>query len=207
MKLVTAFILVFATAAFTLQQPVSAESQPADPAQQEQNATNPSAAGAKGTIYVYRLRLTAGTFNKPSIYVDEKEIARIRNGRFFIVNVDPGRHVIRSEHKTAVVTLDVNPGQAYYIRVAWEATAHTARAATTLVPPEQGWAEIGQTESSDPSDIKDHELAVIGTMPPKPAPAPATVQDLSAPGTCRTIAVTRSLFPPTRFNVLDVVNY
>jgi uncharacterized protein DUF2846 len=207
MKLVTAFILVFATAAFARQQPVPAESQPADPARQEQKATNPPAAGAKATIYVYRLRLTAGMFNKPPIYVDEKEIARITNGRFFLVNLDSGRHVIRSEHKAAVVTLDVNPGQTYYIRVAWEATAHTARAATTLVPPEQGWAEIGQTESSNPPDIKDHELAAIGAMPPNPAPAPATAHDLSAPGTCRTITITRSLFPPTRFNVIDVVNY
>jgi hypothetical protein len=205
MKLAIVFTLGFTIAAFARQQPTPATSQPADPARQEQQATSPPAFGTKTTIYVYRLRLTAGMFNKPPIYVDEREIARITNGRFFIVNLDPGRHVIRSEHKTAVVTLDMHPGQIYYIRVAWEPTQYTARAATTLVPPEQAWPEIGQTESSNPSDIKDHELAVVGAMPPKPAPAPATAEKLSAPGSCRSIVVIRSVL--NRINVLDVVNY
>ena len=202
-------LAVSATIAFAQQQPSAAPTQPAAPAQTEQKATNAAAAatGAKATIYVYRLRETQGMFNKPPIYVDEKEIARIRNGRFLIVNLDPGRHVIRSEHKAAAVTLDVNPGQVYYIVVAWEATAHTARAATSLVPSEQGWAEMSRIEPSDQSDIKDHELAAVGAMPPKPAPVSVATQGPSAPGSCRSITVIRGSFPTTRFNVVDVVNY
>jgi hypothetical protein len=201
-------LATFATTAIAQQQP-SAATQPAAPAQTEQKPTNAAAAatGAKATIYVYRLREMAGLLNKPSIYVDEKEIARIRNGRFFVVNLDPGRHVIHSQHKPAIVNLDVNPGQVYYIRVAWEFTSHGDRAATTLIPLERGWAEMSQTEPSDPSDIKDHELASVGEMPPRPTPALLAAQDPITPGPCRSIALVWAQFPSGRYKVVDVINY
>src|SRR5216684_7849283 len=93
-------LATFATSALAQQRPSAAPTQPAALAQTEQKATNAAAAatGAKATIYVYRLREMAGLLNKPSIYVDEKESARIRNGRFFVVNLDPGQHVIHSQH-------------------------------------------------------------------------------------------------------------
>jgi len=206
---IAALILAtFATTAIAQRQPLAAI-QPAAPAQTEQKATNAAAAatGAKATIYVYRLREMAGLLNKPSIYVDEKEIARVRNGRFFVVNLDPGQHVIHSQHKPAIVSLHVNPGQVYYIRVAWEFTSQGDRAATTLIPLERGWAEMSQTEPSNPSDIKDHELASVGEMPPRPTPALLAAQDPITPGPCRSVALVWASFPSGRYKVVDVINY
>src|SRR5216684_5640961 len=206
---IAALILAtFATTAIAQRQPLAAI-QPAAPAQTEQKATNAAAAatGAKATIYVYRLREMAGLLNKPSIYVDEKEIARVRNGRFFVVNLDPGQHVIHSQHKPAIVSLHVNPGQVYYIRVAWEFTSQGDRAATTLVPLERGWAEMSQTEPSNPSDIKDHELASVGEMPPRPTPALLAAQGPITPGPCRSVALVWASFPSGRYKVVDVINY
>jgi hypothetical protein len=173
MKLATALVLAFATAAFAPQQPAPAARQAADPAQQEQKAENPPASAAKATLYVYRLRDLNRMLRKPSVYIDERELARIENGRFFGVNVDPGRHVVRST-KASAVTLEMKPGQVYYIRVAYEFS--TGSLATTLVRPEQGWSEIGQTKANNPKDIKDQELAFVDSMPSKPASGPAFAQ-------------------------------
>src|ERR1700704_5970845 len=90
----------FATSAFAQQQPSAAPTQPAAPAQAEPHATN-AATATKATMYVYRLRNHQGMFGKPSVYIDEKELARIENGRFFVVHVDPGRHLIRSLDKAS----------------------------------------------------------------------------------------------------------
>ncbi|HMD18443.1 MAG TPA: DUF2846 domain-containing protein [Terriglobales bacterium] len=212
----------FATSAFAQQQPSDAPTQPAAPAQAEPRATNApaTAAATKVTMYVYRLRNQRGMFNKLSVYIDERELARIENGRFFIVHVDPGRHVVRSVDKASAVTVEMQPGQIYFLRVAIEHTQFTFRFETILVPAEQGWSEIGQTEPNDSKEIKDNELAAVGPLPSKPAPASSPAEEPSAPGTCRSVAVTRSSFvaalgraelghkqSPDGYKVVDVVNY
>jgi hypothetical protein len=209
----------FATSAFAQQQPSAAPTQPAAPAQAEPQATN-AATATKATMYVYRLRNHQGMFGKPSVYIDEKELARIENGRFFVVHVDPGRHVIRSLDKASTVTVEMQPGQIYFLRVAIEKTQFTFRFETILVSPEQGWSEIGQTEPNDSKYIQDSELAAVGPLPSKPAATPSPAEGPSAPGTCRSVAVTRSSFvavlgrvelghkqSPDGYKVVDVVNY
>lgn len=211
-----------ATSAFAQQEPSAAPTQAAAPAQAEPQATNAPevAATTKATMYVYRLRNHRGMFNKISVYIDERELARIENGRFFIVHVDPGRHVVRSVDKASAVTLEMQPGQGYFLRVAIEPTQFTFRFETILVPPEQGWSEIGQAEPNDSKEIKDNELAGVGPLPSKPVSAPATAEEPSAPGTCRSVAVARSSFvavlgrvelghqqSPDGYKVVDVVNY
>jgi Protein of unknown function (DUF2846) len=205
MKPMAAIILVFATIAFASQQPAPTTSRPADPTQQAQKEVSAPATSAKATMYVYRLRDHQGMLNKPSVFIDERELARIENGRFFVVNVDPGRHVIRSVDKVSTVTAEMQPGQVYFLRVAIEQTRFTYRFETILVSSEQGWSEIGQTGPNDPKDIKDHELAAVGPLPSKPASVPTPAE--SASGTCRSITLTLSSFPSPGYKVMDVVNY
>lgn len=202
MRVITALVLAFAITGFAQQQPAPATSQAADPAQQKQKAMNPPAAGEKATLYVYRLRDVGGMFNRPSVYIDEREVARIGNGRFFAVNIDPGQHVVRSTLKASAVTLEMKPGHVYYIRTNFEATRYTGGLATTLVRPEQGWSELGQTKANDPKDIKDHELMFVDSMPSKPVSGPATAEE------CRSVAVTFvGSILSQGYKVVDVVNY
>ena len=197
MKAAPLVVLALAIAAFAQYQPAPAASAVTSPTQQEQKATNPPVIGTKATMYVYRLRDRQGMLNKPSVYIDERELARIENGRFFVVNVDPGRHVVHSVDKASTVTVEMQPGQIYFLRVEIVQTQFTYRFETILVPPEQGWSEIGQTQPNDSKDIKDSELAAVGPLPSKPVSPPSPAQGTmepggSAQGACRSIAVTRS---------------
>lgn len=195
------------TLAFARQEPGAQITPTTAPTQSEQKPAEASAA-TEATIYVYRLPALGGKFNKPSIYLDEKDVARIENGRFFMLRVGPGQHVVRSGDRNSAVTLEVKAGQTYYIRVTFEPAQFGARAVTMIMPPEQGWSEMGQTESTDPKYIKDHELVGVGTMPPKPVSAPATPEDKRPLGNCRSMAIAHSDFPRSGgFKVVDVVNY
>ena len=216
--------VTFETIAAAQQEPAAVATEAGAPAQAERKATNARTAATEATMYVYRLRNHRGAFNKPSVYIDEREAARIGNGRFFVVNVAPGRHVVRSVDKASTVTVEMQRGQVYFLRVAMEQTQFTFRFETIVVPPEQGWSEISQTEPNDSKDIKDNELAAVGPRPTKPASAPSGVEPSAAgggaPGTCRSVAVTRSSFvavlgrielghkqSPDGYKVVDVVNY
>lgn len=159
-------------------------------------------AGAKATPYMYWVRLGISG-NKPSVYIDEKEILRMRSGHFLGVNLDPGQHVVRSTEKAAAVTLDAKPGETYYIRLGFAGTQFKVRVETTLVPPELGWSELAKTKPSDPEDIKNHDFPIVDSMPQKPAASPAHEAE------CRSVAVTpsRSFTAESEYKVVDVANY
>lgn len=202
MKAGTVFILFLAMVVFAFaQQPAPAANQTASPGQ-EQKAGDSVVPGAKATLYVYWVRLGISG-NKPSVYIDEKEMLRMRSGHFLGVNLDPGQHVVRSTEKAAAVTLDVKPGETYYIQLGFAEAGLKVRVETTLMPPEQGWSELGKTKPSDPEDIKNHDFAIVDSMPPKPAPAAAH------PAECRSVAVTpnRSFSAESEYKVVDVFNY
>jgi hypothetical protein len=201
MKTATAFILSLALAVFTFaQQPAPAANQTTSPAP-EQKVGDVSSI-PKATLYVYWVR-SGISGNKPSVYIDEKEMLRMRSGHFLGVNLDPGPHVVRSTEKAAAVTLDVKPGETYYIGLGFAEAGLKVRVETTLMSPEQGWSELGKTKPSDPEDIKNHDFAIVDSMPPKPAPAP------QHPAECRSVAVTpsRSFSAMSEYKVVDVVNY
>jgi Protein of unknown function (DUF2846) len=202
MRVETAFALSLAIAVFRFaQQPAPTANQSTSPVQ-EQKAGDPSAAGAKATLYVYWLH-AGRNLNKPSVYIDEKELARMRSGHFLGVNLDPGQHVVRSTEKAAAVTLDAKPGETYYIRLSFAETQFKVKVETTLVPAEQGWSELAKTKPSEPGDIYNHDLAIVDAMPPKPAAEPVRA------AVCRSVAVTpsRAFSAVAEYKVVDVVNY
>jgi Protein of unknown function (DUF2846) len=202
MNVVTAFILTLAIAvSMFAQQSAPTSNQTAFPVQ-EQKAVDSAAAGAKATLYVYWVRLGISG-NKPSVYIDEKEILRMRSGHFLGVNLDPGQHVVRSTEKAAAVTLDAKPGETYYIRLSFAETQVKVRVETTLVPAELGWPDLAKTKPSEAEDIRNHDFAIVDSMPSKPTPAPVHEAE------CRSVAVTasRSFSAVSEYKVLDVVNY
>jgi len=202
MRALNALALSLAMALFCFgQQPAPATTQSPSPAQEQKTGAS-AAAGAKGTLYVYWVRLGISG-NKPSVYIDEKEMLRMRSGHFLGVTLDPGPHVVRSTEKAAAVTLDVKPGETYYIALGFADAGLKVRVETTLVDPERGWAELAKTKPSDAGDLYNHDFAIVDSMPPKPAPAPVRQ------GECRSVAVTpsRSFSAVSEYKVVDVFNY
>jgi len=50
------------------------------------------AQASKATVYVYRYKQFVGSALSPSVWCDQTELARMENGRYFMVTLDPGKH-------------------------------------------------------------------------------------------------------------------
>ena len=81
------------------------------------NATNYEDA----TVYIYRPKKMVGGALEPSVFVDDIELARMDNGRYFAIKVKPGKHIIRLTDDKKGYAIDMGAGQTYYFRVGIEA--------------------------------------------------------------------------------------
>jgi len=92
-------------------------------------------------LRVYRQKRYVGSALAPSIFVDDKQIARVGNGRRFTMRMLPGSHTVRSDDKSSAITLEVKPGQEYYVRVEEATGFWKGHGKLILVMPEQGGPE------------------------------------------------------------------
>jgi Protein of unknown function (DUF2846) len=135
-------LLMFSAALFAQQQDAPSTSKPAAAQSQSPAAGSPASAATDSAIlHVYRARRYAGSALAPSIYVDDKQIARVGNGRHVCIRLSPSSHQIRSDDKSSAISLDAKAGQEYYIRIDEETGFWKGHGRLTLVLPEQGSAE------------------------------------------------------------------
>ena len=92
-------------------------------------------------LRVYRHHRYEGAALAPSIYVDDKEVTRIGNGRRCSIKLTPGTHSVRSDDKSSAISIDAKPGQEYYIRIDEQTGFWKGHGKLTMVMPEQGKAE------------------------------------------------------------------
>ncbi len=116
----------------------------------------PAQEPAAAKVYVYRYKQYVGSFLQPSVYCDEAQLARIGNGQFFLVSVEPGDHTFRSNDKQSGVRADMKPGEDYYLRVEIATGALKGHGRIVLVPKEQGAFEVGKLKPLPPENVKDH---------------------------------------------------
>jgi hypothetical protein len=80
--------------------------------------------GPHATLVVYRYRLFAGSGRHASIYLDDRQVCSLGNGRYLILEVPEGKHELRSsDDKHGGVEQNFLPGQIFYYRVHAEATS------------------------------------------------------------------------------------
>jgi hypothetical protein len=104
-------------------------------------AVSAPAAASVGLLHVYRHRRYVGAALAPSVYVDDNQVARVGNGRRFTAKLTPGVHSIRSDDKNSAVSLDVKPGQEYFIRIDEETGMWKGHGKLTFMQAEQGKPE------------------------------------------------------------------
>src|SRR5258708_28684375 len=97
---------------------------------------------SKATVYVYRYKQFVGGALAPSVYCDETELARMENGRYFTVKLDPGKHNFRSNDKQSGTELDAKAGQEYFLRVEIATGFMKGHGRLILTSPEQGGYEL-----------------------------------------------------------------
>jgi len=147
MRVVATLIFLFLPAAASAQQPAKL-------------------AGDKVRVAVYRYRQFIGKGLRPSIYCDEKDVARLQSGRYVVLALAPGRHAFRSNDKQAEIDLDLQPSQEHYIRMDIAPGIGKGHGRLTLVPPEQGMAEFKHMKPIDAGMIKDRNL-LAGDFEPR----------------------------------------
>src|SRR5260370_4769959 len=113
----------FATAPFPQQPDPNAA--PPKPAEHQgppaDKAAQPAASQEVGLqvscLRVYRQHRYAGSALAPSIYVDDKQVARVGNGRRFTARLTPRTHTIPSDDQSSALSLAPQTAQHYYPRV------------------------------------------------------------------------------------------
>ena len=97
---------------------------------------------SKATVYVYRYKQFVGSALAPSVYCDGAELARMENGRYFTVNLEPGKHVFSSNDKQSGIDLELKAGEEYFVRVEIATGFAKGHGRLILVPREQGGYEL-----------------------------------------------------------------
>lgn len=116
-----------------------------------------------GRVYIYRYKSFQGGALEPSIYCDEVQLARMDNGRFFVVDLPLGKHAFRSEDKQSAIELDLKPGQVSYIRMELAVGFWKGKGRLMMIMPEQGSAEVKKLQYLGADKIKDPK--VLKTAP------------------------------------------
>ena len=140
--------------------------------------TTEAKSSSKATVYVYRYKQFVGGALSPSVYCDETELARMENGRYFTVKVDPGKHNFRSNDKQSGTELDVKAGQEYFLRVEIATGFMKGHGRLILTSPEQGGYELKSSKLKplDSNKVVNATLVSVSevhaetpTATPKPA--------------------------------------
>ena len=126
-------------------------------------AMEPSASAAnseEATVFIYRPKKIVGSALEPSVFVDETELARMDNGRYFAIKVKPGKHIIRMTDDKKGYALDMGPGQKYFFRIGVEAGMFKGHGKITLDDAERSIKEIQKLKFLDQDKIKAPTLVV-----------------------------------------------
>ena len=115
-------------------------------ASQQMTVAQSVAQTSKATVFIYRYKQFVGSALAPSVYCDETELARMENGRYFAVKLDPGKHTFRSNDKQSGTELDVKAGQQYFLRVEIAAGVMKGHGRLVLTAPEQGSYELSSSK-------------------------------------------------------------
>lgn len=116
------------------------------------------ASDAKPKIYFYRIKQFTGSALEPTVYCDEKELARMDNGRYFVVTLEPGKHTCRMGDKQTGFEVDMKAGEEYYAKISIEAGVFKGRGRLTLLAKEQGAFELKKVKPLGADKVKDKTL-------------------------------------------------
>jgi hypothetical protein len=126
----------------------------------ESAAANREATDSKATLYIYRYKQMLGSGLEPSVYCNETQLARMDNGRYFKVMLDPGKYELRSNDKQSGIEMELKGGEQYYVRVDIAPGFWKAHGRLVLMQKEQGAYEIKKLKPLGADKIKDHQLVV-----------------------------------------------
>jgi hypothetical protein len=119
-----------------------------------------AASAEAATVFIYRPNKWGGRALEPSVFVDETELARMDNGRYFAIKLKPGKHIIRMTDDKKGYAIDMGPGQTYFFRIGMEMGMWKGHGKITLDDRERGVEEIKKLKFIGQDKIKATALVV-----------------------------------------------
>ena len=117
----------------------------------------------EATVFIYRPHKWAGRALEPSVFVDETELARMDNGRYFAIKLKPGKHIIRMTDDKKGYAIDMGPGQTYFFRIGIEMGMWKGHGKITLDDRERAIEEIKKIQFLSQDKIKAPGLVIEAT--------------------------------------------
>lgn len=116
--------------------------------------------GEDATVFIYRPDKWTGKALEPSVFVDETELARMDNGRYFAIKLKPGKHIVRMTDDKKGYAIDMGPGQTYFFRIGLEMGMWKGHGKITLDDHERAVKEIKKLKFIGQDKIKATTLVV-----------------------------------------------
>lgn len=115
------------------------------------------------TVYIYKAPHARTLWRAAfPVYADEKQIATLDGGRYFVARFPPGLHTFRSKNKKqGGVEIELKAGEVYYLRMETEEGVSVGKARITLVQKEQGGYDVKQMKPIKDKDIKDRTVVDV----------------------------------------------
>lgn len=114
----------------------------------------------EATVYIYRPSKMMGKALEPSVFIDDVELARMDNGRFFALKVKPGKHIVHMTDDKKGYAVDMGPGQTYFFRIGIEMGMWKGKGKITLDDSERAVTEIKKLKFIGQDKIKAPTLVV-----------------------------------------------
>ncbi len=120
---------------------------------------NPANAG-DATVFIYRPSKMMGMALEPSVFVDDTELARMDNGRYFALKLKPGKHIIHMTEDKKGYAIDMGPGQTYFFRIGIEMGMMKGHGKITLDDADRASAEIKKLKFIGKDKIKASDVVI-----------------------------------------------
>jgi hypothetical protein len=117
-------------------------------------------AAEPATVFIYRPNKLMGKALEPSVFVDETELARMDNGRYFAVRLPPGKHLVRMTSEKKGYAIDMAPGGTYFFRIGIEMGMWKGHGKITLDDAERAIDEIQKLKFIGQDKIKATTMVV-----------------------------------------------
>jgi hypothetical protein len=115
---------------------------------------------ADSIVYIYRPNKMMGKALEPSVFVDDIELARMDNGRYFALKLKPGKHIVHMTEDKKGYAIDMGPGQTYYFRIGMEMGMMKGHGKITLDDADRAIAEIKKIKFIGKDKIKAPDLVI-----------------------------------------------
>lgn len=111
-------------------------------------------------VYIYRPKKMMGRALEPSVFVDDIELARMDNGRYFALRLKPGKHIVHMTDDNKGYAIDMGAGQTYYFRIGLEMGMWKGQGKITLDDADRAIKEIKKIKYIGKDKIKAADVVV-----------------------------------------------